>query len=139
MAYPKGSPRPIGSGRKKGTPNKRTLMVNELMDKVGVDPLEIMLRIAAGDWKGLGYDNETYVLENAQGGTKIGYTITPEMRLSAAKEAAQYLYCKKKEEPIDDSIDVTHEDKKEFLAAAEKELEKLRLEIRKEDDEVPST
>lgn len=33
MAYPKGAKRPIGAGRKKGTPNKASVSIRELMEK----------------------------------------------------------------------------------------------------------
>jgi hypothetical protein len=55
-----------------------------------------LLRFTAGDWKGLGYENECYFVEKPDGATKMGYTITPEMRLKAASEACQYLIPKKK-------------------------------------------
>jgi len=32
MAYPRGAPKPAGSGRKKGTPNKRTEAVKQVLD-----------------------------------------------------------------------------------------------------------
>lgn len=83
-------------GRKKGTPNKDKADLAGLAEKLNVSPFEILLRICKGDWKGLGYDNEVYVMEGPQGATKIGYTISPEMRLTAAKEASKYLYAQKK-------------------------------------------
>jgi hypothetical protein len=83
-------------GRQKGTKNKHSFNAEELANEMGCDPLRILLSIALGDWKALGYDNEVYFSENAQGATKMGYTITPEMRLKAAQEACKYLYSQKK-------------------------------------------
>lgn len=75
------------AGRKKGTPNKATLPLEQKALELGVDPFEILLRFAGGDWKGLGYKSEAY---------EDGFTISPEMRLKAASEACQYLLAKKK-------------------------------------------
>lgn len=67
----KGKPKDAGSGRKKGTPNKKT---QDLMDKCearGVDVFDLMLE----------------------------YVIHPcpmELRFSALKELCQYLYPKRK-------------------------------------------
>lgn len=83
-------------GKVKGSKNKDPLQLEERAKKLGVDVFEIMTKFVAGDWEGLGYLNETYVMENASGATKIGYTITPEMRLTAGKELMKYIYSQKK-------------------------------------------
>lgn len=111
--------KPGNSGRPKGSPNKRTLIVQELAEKCGMDPLEILLRFANGDWKGLGYENEVYFAEKAEGDgavIKMGYVITPEMRIQAAKEASRYLHAPKKEEivPEPEAIDVSPENEEEI-------------------------
>lgn len=92
--------RPVGlpktGGRKKGSPNKRTRELIERADAIGVDPFEILLRFAKGDWKGLGYESET-MTKIAAGGVKVEIErIDPELRMKAAAEAAQYLYPKRK-------------------------------------------
>jgi hypothetical protein len=87
-------------GRTKGTPNKKTRILQELAEDLKVDPFEILLRLASGDWAGLGYDSAT-TLKYSNG---VGYEvdrISVETRLSAASEACQYLYPKRK------AIDVT--------------------------------
>lgn len=130
MNFTKGNK--IGTGRPKGAKNKRTLMIEVIAERFQQDPFEILMKFALGDWKGLGYDNETYVMENAQGATKIGYTISPEMRLSATKECCQYLYPKMKqlEIPEEEEIDVsTPEQKRELLEKAEIELKRLKEEL----------
>lgn len=96
--------------RPAGALNKRTLLIEEMAARHALDPFEILMRFANGDWKGLGYDSETYVMENAQGATKIGYTISPEMRLIAAKEATKYLYAPRRASDPNDPIDVTPEE-----------------------------
>lgn len=118
-------------GRQKGAPNKATLIAQDISNTLGIDPLKILFLFAAGDWKALGYDNECYFSETAEKAIKMGYTITPEMRLSAAKEASQYVYPKKKEQIEDNEpIDVMSiEEKKQFLKAAEDEIKRLKEEI----------
>lgn len=126
-------------GRQKGTPNKRTLMVKQMADDMAVDPLKILLMFANGDWEGLGYDSSIYVKENEDGSsTSLGYTIPPELRCSAAKEATQYLYAKKKEEPIEDPNEIevnTLEEKKALLEQAKSEIALLELEIKSVENE----
>lgn len=82
-------------GRPKGSKNFKSFNAEVLATRLGVDPVEILLRMAAGDWKGLGYDNELYFKETESGAIKAGYTITPQMRLDAAAQAARYLYSTK--------------------------------------------
>jgi len=68
-------------GRRAGTPNKKTVDLMNLARKLGVDPFEILLLVAKGSWKKLGYESDQITLAN---------------RLWAAAEAAQYLYPKRK-------------------------------------------
>lgn len=86
-----------GSGRKKGTPNKKTQTAMELAEKVGVDPLEILLMFAKGDWEGLGYDAKYNVKKDQYTGEEV-FTdkITPDVRMNAAKEASKYIYPQRK-------------------------------------------
>ena len=44
MARPKGSPKPPGSGRKPGTPNKRTRII-AACEKMKVDPFEFLASV----------------------------------------------------------------------------------------------
>lgn len=96
MAWPKGKPRPPNAGRKKGTPNKMTIPLEQKCQELGVDPFEGLLLFAAGNWKKLGYENECYFTEKADGAVKMGYVISPEMRLKAYQEACQYILPKRK-------------------------------------------
>lgn len=58
--------------------------------------------MAKGDWKALGYDAECYFTEKPDGAVKMGYVVTPEMRLHGAKEACRYLY------PIRKQVEVSN-------------------------------
>ena len=91
MAFKKGE-----GGRKKGSLNKRTYEAEALAERLGVDPLEILLLFAKGDWESLGYENEFLFSEGPEGEIKPRLVITPEMRLNSAKEAVKYLYFQKK-------------------------------------------
>lgn len=82
-----------GSGRKKGTPNKRTIDAQKLAEEIGCDPLEVLLRATAGDWKFFGFKEKSLKIGKAV----VRDHITMEDRVSAAKEAAQYIYGKRKQ------------------------------------------
>lgn len=85
----------VNMGRPKGVKNIRSFNAEILAERLGCDPLEILLRFAKGDWEGLGYDSEVYHLETEKGPVKECFVITPNMRLTAAKEAVKYLHAAK--------------------------------------------
>jgi hypothetical protein len=82
-------------GRPKGSKNIKLFNAEIVAVRLGIDPIEVLLRAANGDWKGLGYEAECYFTEKADGAVKMNYVISPEMRLSAAAQAARYLYSTK--------------------------------------------
>ena len=97
MGRPKGLPK--SGGRTKDTPNKSTLEAQKLAEKLGVNPLEVLLLFAGGKWKELGYKSQTttkFYGENMV----VEETIPPELRQKSAKDACEYIYSKRK------SIDV---------------------------------
>ena len=65
-----GSPKTEGSGRKKGTPNKRTLAITEIIEQSGADPVGKLIELMRCDDKGIA--------------------------LAAARELCQYLFPKRK-------------------------------------------
>lgn len=83
-------------GRIKGTPNKDSAPVTAVAARLGIDPFEVLLRFAMGDWKNLGYETEQYISSANENGTFYKWTIDPAVRMKAAAEASQYLYPKKK-------------------------------------------
>lgn len=96
MARPKKDGKGRLGGRSKGTPNKKTKDLMEKAEQLGVDPFEILLRFAAGDWKGLGYKTKD-TLESAGMGRIIKVDrISADLRKSAAAAAMPYLYPKRK-------------------------------------------
>lgn len=79
-------------GRPKGSKGIRTVEIEELAARLKVDPFEILLLFAKGDWKRLGYKSETRIITYTKHGDPIeGDVIKPEMRLAAASEAVKYL------------------------------------------------
>jgi len=95
MAGVKGRPKPEGAGRKKGTPNKRTQDLNDLAERLGVNPIEILLNIAKGDFKALGYENNE-VITMKDGKPNVTERITLDDRRAAAKDASPYLFAQRK-------------------------------------------
>ncbi len=93
-------------GRKKGTPNKKTEALLDKAKALGIDPFEVVLLFAKGDWKSLGYDNECWFKETAEGEVKMGYVIPPELRAKMAADACQYLHPKRKAIEIRPALDL---------------------------------
>lgn len=102
---PKGRPKPEGSGRKKGTLNKSSWDARAIAEELGINPMEFLLKFAAGDWKGLGYDNECFFVEKPDGAVKMGFVVTPDLRVKASAEAAKYLFPTKKAIEVSNSPD----------------------------------
>lgn len=83
-------------GRKKGSGNKDKIPLSEKAIELGIDPFEVLLLFAAGDWNKLNYKDE-FIIKYSQGGiTNEEHTIQPAVRAKAAAEACQYLYPKLK-------------------------------------------
>lgn len=93
MAKVKGAPK--SGGRQKGTPNKRNFKVEEIAAKFSIDPFEVLMMVAAGDWKALGYEGPTRTSFAASGIEFEEPWIKLSDRVQAAKEAAKYLYSQK--------------------------------------------
>ena len=91
MANPAGGP-----GRPKGCKNLRTLEVDAIASRFNLNPFEVLMMITAGDWKGLGFEAKTKTTFTAQGIEIEEDNVPLAVRCQAAKEAAQYLYPKKK-------------------------------------------
>ena len=94
-------------GRKKGVLNRKTKLVAEKAEELGCDPFEILCRFAMGDWKALGYKESTRKKITPMGDVIDVDVIDPELRMSAAKEACQYIHAKRRSIEIDDNKDET--------------------------------
>ncbi len=81
--------------RPKGSKNRRTRLVEEIADRFDIDPFEVLMMIAAGDWKGLGYETKSKITYTAQGIEVEEENVPLAQRCQAAKEAAKYLYAQK--------------------------------------------
>ena len=113
MPFEKGKPRHPNAGRKKGTPNKDSLPLEQKAAELGVDPFTILLHFAGGHWEQLGYKEKCTTKWTGSGIEYEEDVITPAMRLTASKEAAQYLYPKKK------AIELSNDDTQGFKIIVE--------------------
>jgi hypothetical protein len=104
----------------KGTPNRQTKTLLERAEAIGVDPFEILLLFAKADWKALGYDSKSTTKWTSSGIEYEEDVITPELRVTAAKEACQYMHPKRK------ATELTLVDESKLNAIAE--VEKLPTE-----------
>lgn len=111
-------------GRQKGTPNAKSIEARALADRLGVDPLEILLLFAKGDWKALGYKDETYRVEQAGGVVNSVLYVSPETRANSAAKACDYLYAKRK------AVEVTGADGEPVGQSVTDELVRQFMEIR---------
>ena len=85
----------LSPGRPKGSLNRRNEQLYEKAEELNCDPFEILLLFAKGDWEGLGYTKGTKSIYTEAGIIEEDL-ISPQDRISAAKEACHYLYSKKK-------------------------------------------
>ena len=106
-------------GRKVGSKNKDKFELDLICSKYPIQPFEGLMKVINGDWKALGYENECYFSEKADGSVKMGYVISPQMRLDAMREAAKYLYPQKRSIEMSGTLDVTNEER-------EREVEQLK-------------
>lgn len=78
-------------GRKKGTPNKRTMdtmaLAEQIIQETGCHPVEVLLRGTAGDWKFFGFKEKSLKIGKAT----VRDNITFEDRISCAEKAAKYV------------------------------------------------
>ena len=102
------------AGRKKGTPNKAT---QNLMDKcveLDVDPFEILLRFAKGDWEGLGYETKSHATYFSDSGEAVEEDhISAELRAKCAKDACEYIHAKRK------AVEISNPDEQGFRIVLE--------------------
>ena len=83
-------------GRPKGAKNKLASSANELAERMGCNPLEILLHYAMGNWKALGHESPTLTKRFQDGSTAEIPIISEEIRAGSAKEACKYIYPQKK-------------------------------------------
>ena len=91
--------------RPHGAKNRRNMKVEEIADKYILDPtqdpFQILLMVAANDFSGLGYPSNIIIKSDGDGGTYEELLIKLSDRVSAAKEAARYLYAQKQAFTVD--------------------------------------
>lgn len=100
MAWPKGKPRPTTSGRKAGTPNKKTLLFAEVCEQEGMDFAAALVKIAKDPEHPNHWD--------------------------AVKEGIQYVFPKRKAVEVSGNLDVRLQQELESLMKlSEEELRAL--------------
>jgi hypothetical protein len=83
------------NGRAKGSTNKNRQVLFDKAKELGVDPFEILLLFAKGDYDSLGYDK--YQSKAGPNGEVFEVlTISPELRQKSARDACEYLFPKLK-------------------------------------------
>ena len=86
----------VTKGRPKGSKNKRTLEVEEIISKMKINPLQMLIHFAENQYKKLGYDSPTRTSFTSAGIEFEEEIITPELRVTALKEVIKYVYAQKK-------------------------------------------
>jgi hypothetical protein len=123
-------------GRPKGSKNLKHRFTAEMIaDGFKHDPFEILMMYANNDWKKLGYDSEVYHSEKPDGTIKMGYVITPELRMYAAREACRYLYTPRQAAQLDINVNgnITVEQKEKLAEEWKAKILELAPAINEDD------
>lgn len=95
---------PKTGGRKPGSVSKRLSRLPDaqaIAERLGVNPLEVLLHFTANNWQALGYDSPEKKVATSSGPVYVDRISTDE-RIAAAKSAADYLYARRKSVEIKD-------------------------------------
>lgn len=82
-------------GRPKGSKNKHSFQIEEIANKFDIEPFEVLMMVAVGDWKGLGFEAAYKTSYTGAGIEFEEPNIKLADRVQAAKEACKYLYSQK--------------------------------------------
>lgn len=127
MTFQKGNP-----GRPLGAKGSITRKVELTAERLGVDPFEVLCLFAKGDWAALGYPAETKTSFTSAGIEFDEYLISPENRLSAAKEAAKYLYSQKRSVEVSQNDALSDMRPEQRLEAMKHAVAMLELKLREQ-------
>jgi len=127
MAFEKGHKK--YGGRKKGYIKNH--VAHEIATQLKCNPFEVLCHFTNGNWKALGYEAECYFKETDNGAVKMGYVISPDMRLQAAKEASKYLYAQRRAVEIQDGEGNTVTPLAELEAIKQMYREQILIEMEK--------
>lgn len=123
MAFKEGDKKPVGSGRKKGQPNKPTIQLSEIAERLGVNPFEVLLLFSGRDHTSLGLPEFKERLTKT-GEKVLEPTISPEIQVTAASKACEYLFPKRK--AIEHSFDPRTATDDELIEQTRKLLDEIR-------------
>ena len=79
-----------------GTANRQVEDLRRRARELGIDPWDILLFFAQGDYKALGYDSPYVSKYTTTGKEYQDLLISPELRQKSAADAAQYIHAKRK-------------------------------------------
>ena len=82
--------------RPKGALSKPRMDATLKAHELKIDPFEVLLLFCANRWDKLGFDKPTKTMYTSEGSPYEVDIISPELRVSAAKDAASYLLAKRK-------------------------------------------
>lgn len=88
----KGCPRPEGAGRKKGTLNKRSQEVADILANLDYCPVTALVHFAKGDWEALGLPGPTKTISIGEGQTIEVDRIDEQLRQKSAKDLMPYAF-----------------------------------------------
>lgn len=96
-----------------GTANRQVEDLRRRAKELGIDPWDILLYFAQGDYKALGYQSP-YVTKYTNTGKEYeDLLISPELRQKSAADAAQYIHAKRK--AVEMEIESTEEKPKTLI------------------------
>ncbi len=104
MGFKVGTKKPEGSGRKKGTPNRKTDEFFDLCKKHNHNPIEFNIMIAKNMWKEIGYETPTVTVFTKSGDSYEEDRIKIEHRITANNKLLDFMYPKVK------ALEITNKD-----------------------------
>ncbi len=82
--------------RTKGSRDRKMIDAQKKAEELRIDPFEILLLFAAGNWEALGYEKKTKLIPIGKDNMIEEDVIGPELRMNAARDATNYIFAKRK-------------------------------------------
>jgi hypothetical protein len=135
MPFAKGHPKPAGSGRKKGTPDKVASTATQILERLGCDPISGMVMIASGEVPCGTCHGKGKTKVKASDGTFFDRTcescygsllekVTPDLRGKMYAELAKYRHPQLKSVEMSGTLALTNEIEQRLLAGRKRAQEK---------------
>ena len=135
MPFVKGTPKPPGSGRKKGTPDKASATATQILERLGCDPISGMVMIASGEVPCGTCHGKGKTKVKASDGTFFDRTcescygsllekVTPDLRGKMYAELAKYRHPQLKAVELSGGLALTSEIEQRLAAGRKRAHEK---------------